>query len=277
MYVSGDGSVIASIPYRTFPTIPIGPFDIHTFGLLVALGVFLGTALAVRMMPPGVDRDHIVTLATRMVLAGIVGARVTWVVTHLDAIDNPLDAVAIWEGGLQFSGGFLAACAFAVPAFRRWPAGLRRQILDRFAIGLAVGMAFGRVGCYAVGEHLGRPTGFPLATRYLGGETREGPLEVGVAIHNTSLYETLHLLVLAGLLWWIVARARRRPPAGTALAVFCLWYGAGRFATDALRAYDERVAGLTGAQWMCAALVVIGAVLLVRARGRRASVALPST
>ncbi len=268
--------MIASIPYRTFPTIPLGPVDLHTFGLMVALGVFLGTAAAVRLMPPAVDRDHVVSLATRMVLAGIVGARLTWVATHFDSLDNPLDALAIWQGGLQFSGGFLTACAFAAPAFRRWSPGLRRQVLDRFAIGLALGMAFGRVGCYAVGEHLGRPTGFPLATRYLGGETREGPLDVGVAIHNTSLYEALHLLVLAGVLWWIVTRTGRTPPAGTALAVFCLWYGAGRFATDALRAYDERVAGLTGAQWMCLALVVIGSVLLVRARRRREPAALPS-
>ncbi len=275
MHVSGD-VVIASIPYRTFPTIPLGPVDLHTFGLMVALGIFLGTAVAVRLMPPAVDRDQVVSLATRMVLAGIVGARLTWVVTHFDSLDNPLDAVAVWQGGLQFSGGFLAACAFAVPAFRRWPGDLRRQILDRFAIGLALGMAFGRVGCYAVGEHLGRPTGFPLATRYLGGETREGPLDVGVAIHNTSLYETLHLLVLAGVLWWIVVRAPRLAPAGTALAVFCLWYGAGRFATDALRAYDDRVAGLTGAQWMCLALVVIGSVLLIRDRHRREPAVLPS-
>jgi phosphatidylglycerol:prolipoprotein diacylglycerol transferase len=267
--LSGGGLLIASIPYRTFPTIPLGPVELHTFGLMVALGVFVGTAIAVRLMPPAVDRDHIVSLAGRMVLAGIVGARLTWVITHFGSLDSPLDAVAIWEGGLQFSGGFLAACALAVPAFRRWPAELRRQVLDRFAIGLAVGLAIGRVGCYAVGEHLGRPTGFPLATRYLGGDTREGPLEVGVAIHNTSLYENLHLLVLAGLLWWIVVHAHRPPPAGTGLAVFCLWYGVGRFATDALRAYDDRVAGLTGAQWMCLGLVVIGSVLLVRARSRR--------
>jgi phosphatidylglycerol:prolipoprotein diacylglycerol transferase len=134
------------------------------------------------------------------------------------------------------------------------------------ALGLTVGMIFGRVGCYAVGEHLGGPTGFFLATRYEGGETREGPLQVGEAIHNTSLYEMLHLLALAALLWWIVARLPGRFPPGFALAIFCLWYGAARLGTDALRTYDDRTLGLTGAQWMCVALLAAGIALLARTR-----------
>jgi phosphatidylglycerol:prolipoprotein diacylglycerol transferase len=261
-------TVLATIPYRTFPTIELGPFSLHTFGLFVAAGLLTGTALAVRLMPAAVDRDQIVSVVTRMVLAGLVGARLTWVLTHVGSLDGPLDVIAVWEGGLQFSGGFIAAVAVAVLAFRGWPPLQRRQVMDRFAVGLALGLAFGRLGCYAVGEHLGRPTRFMLATRYLGGETREGPLEVGVAIHNTSLYEMLHLLPLVALLWWLVVRGPGRTRPGLALGVFCLWYGAGRFATDTLRAYDDRAGGLTGAQWMCLGLLVAGAVLLSRSPNR---------
>jgi phosphatidylglycerol:prolipoprotein diacylglycerol transferase len=254
--------VLASIPYRTFPTLPIGPVDLHVFGVAVATGMLAGIAIAARLMPPAVSRDDIVNLATRMVLVGVVGARLTWVVTHWGSLDGPLDAIAVWQGGLQFSGGFLAAVAVGLPTFRRWPPGRRWEVLDRMAVGLTVGLAIGRIGCYAVGEHLGRPTRFFLATRYLGGDTREGPLQAGVAIHNTSLYEFLHLLVLAGLLGWLVVRAAGRYPAGTAVGVFCLWYGVARFATDTLRAYDDRIAHLTGAQWMCLALTLAGAAIL---------------
>lgn len=259
-------AVVAAIPYRTFPTVDLGPVSLHTFGLFVAAGVVIGTAVAVRLMPAPVDRDDMVGLVARMMLAGMVGARLTWVVTHAESLDSPLDVVAVWEGGLQFSGGFVAAVALGAVALRGWPAVLRRQVLDRFAIGLALGLAIGRVGCYAVGEHLGDPTGFVLGTRYLGGDTREGPLEVGVAIHNTSLYEILHLLPLAALLWWLVVRGPGRTRPGLGLGVFCLWYGAGRFATDSLRAYDDRLAGLTGAQWLCLALLAGGAILLAGAR-----------
>ena len=145
-------------------------------------------------------------------------------------------------------------------------------MLDRVVVGLALGIAIGRIGCYAVGEHLGGQTSFPLTTRYLGGQTREGNgngdgpiLEVGEVIHNTSLYEMVHVFVLAGVLWWLV---RRRSSPGTAVATFLLWYGIGRFSTDFFRAYDATIVGLTGAQWMSLVLVPFGAWVLTRVRPR---------
>jgi phosphatidylglycerol:prolipoprotein diacylglycerol transferase len=197
------------------------------------------------------------------VIVGVIGSRLTWVLTHTDQIDSPIDVIAVWEGGLQFSGGFIAAVLVGLPTFRRWSRATRWRMLDAMALGLAVGLAFGRVGCYSVGEHLGGPTSFFLGTRYDGGDTREGPLEVGQVIHNTSLYEGLHLLVLAALLWWVL---RKRPVPGSLIGLFCVWYGVGRFSTDFLRAYDDTVLGLTGAQWMCVVLVPAGLWILAVVR-----------
>lgn len=268
--------MIAAIPYTTFPDIDLGPLTLRTFGTMVALGVVLGTIVAARWGERwGVPADETVSMATWMVVAGIVGARITWVLTHLSQIDSPVDVIAVWEGGLQFSGGFIAAIAVGMPRFRRWSRETRWRLLDGYALGLTLGLAVGRIGCYSVGEHLGDETGFFLASRYDGGPTREGHgvdgplLEVGDVIHNTSLYELMHLLVLAGFLWWLMARRRAAP--GTAIGVFVLWYGVARLGTDFLRAYDDTVLGLTGAQWLCVVLIPTGLVLLRRSRqGRRA-------
>jgi phosphatidylglycerol---prolipoprotein diacylglyceryl transferase len=273
--------VLAAIPYTTFPEISLGPLTLRTFGVMVALGVVGGSMVAARWGERvGVPSDETISLATRMVVAGVVGARLTWVVTHLEAIDSPLDVIAVWEGGLQFSGGFLAALAVGLPSFRRWPSLTRWRMLDGAALAVVVGAAVGRIGCYAVGEHLGGPTGFFLATRYEGGPTREGanplrdgvpPLEVGQVIHNTSLYELLSLAVLGGLLWWLLHR--RRAVAGTAVGTFLVWYSLSRFGTDFLRAYDQTVLGLTGAQMMCLVLFPVGVAVLVVARPRLARAA----
>lgn len=258
--------MLAAIPLPTFPDIPLGPVTLRTFGLLVALGILAGITLAARhARRRGVAPEEVVSLGTRAVVAGLIGARLAWVLSHLGQIESALDVVAVWKGGLSFTGGFLLAVPVVVWSMRGWERERRWIVADGMGLGLVVGLAFGRVGCIAVGEHLGGPTSFVLGWRYLGGSTREGPLEVGVTYHNTSIYELLHLLVLAGVLWWLLERVRVRP--GVAIGVFALWYGALRFLTDFLRDYDRTVLGLTGAQWACLALLPAGIWVLLRARG----------
>jgi phosphatidylglycerol---prolipoprotein diacylglyceryl transferase len=258
--------MFAAIPYTTFPTIELGPIELRTFGLMVGIGVLVGAILAARYIERwGVPRDTTYALATRMVVAGVIGARISWVLSHTEQIDSPLDVVALWKGGLQFSGGFIAAVLVGLPTFRRFDPVTRWRSVDGYALGLTVGLFFGRIGCYSVGEHFGKTTSFFLGTRYDGGSTRE-PVSVGQTIHNTALYEGLHLLLLAGLLWWLLYRRRPQPAPGTAIGVFCIWYGTFRFLTDFLRAYDNTKFGLTGAQWLMLLVIAAGVWILVRVR-----------
>ena len=264
--------VIGAIPYTTFPTIEIGPLSLRTFGLVVAIGVLLGAWLAARYGEEhGIPRDTTYSLAMRMVVAGVIGSRITWALTHLDELDSPLEAFAIWEGGLQFSGGFVFAIIAGFPMYRHWNRLTRWHSLDGFALGLSIGHAIGRIGCYAVGEHFGRETSFALGTRYDGGSVREDflddvPLTVGTVFHNTSLYELLYLLVLFGILAYVLYGRTPRPGPGVAVAIFCAYYGIARFATDTLRVNDERVLGLTGAQYLCLVLLPTSAWIWLRVR-----------
>jgi phosphatidylglycerol:prolipoprotein diacylglycerol transferase len=261
--------LIAGIPYRTFPSIRLGPVHIHTFGLFVGLGFLIGTWLAARAAEDrGIDRDEIYRLGGWIVVAGVVGSRLAWVVSHPSQIHSLMDAIAIWRGGLTFTGGFILAVAIAVPWVRRWSTRLRWAAADAISLGLATGLMIGRIGCYSVGEHLGHATRFWLGVRYLGGPTREGPLMVGVTYHNTALYEFLHLAVLSATLYWML---RHRPPfpPGAEIGVFCVWYGFARFGTDFLRAYDDRVLGLTAAQWLCLTLIPVGIWILATGGTRR--------
>ncbi|HEX5944663.1 MAG TPA: prolipoprotein diacylglyceryl transferase [Acidimicrobiales bacterium] len=274
--------MLAAIPYTTFPTIELGPLNLRTFGLMVALGVLLGAWVAASYAERfGVERDETYRVGTWMVLAGIVGSRLTWALTHTDQIDNPVDVIAIWEGGIQFSGGFICAIIVGLPFFRRWSRLLRWRILDGYAFGLAVGLAFGRIGCYAVGEHFGRTTDFFLASRYDGGEVREPmlgdvPLVPGTTFHNTSLYEFIYMMVLFGILGGLVLLARRKGREvvpGTLVGVFVLYYGVMRFLSDSLRVNDERVLSMTGAQWMCLVMVPAGIWILWKVRPGLAALA----
>jgi phosphatidylglycerol:prolipoprotein diacylglycerol transferase len=269
--------VLAAIPYTTFPNIEIGPLTVRTFGLMVGIGVVLGAWIAGRYNEAraGIDREETYRMATRLVVAGVVGARLTFVASHWEDVDSPLDIIAVWEGGLQFSGGFVGAIIFGLPFFRRWDRLTRWRALDGYALGLSIGLAIGRIGCYAVGEHFGRTTSFFLGVRYDGGSTREGlePLfsspadlqanGVGTVFHQTALYELLYLLVLFGVLGLL---QRRRPPVATLIGVFCAFYGVARFWSDGLRVNDEQVLGLTGAQYFALSLVVASVWIFAKVR-----------
>ncbi len=241
--------------------------SLHTFGLFVGVGLLLGTWI---FLSHGrrhrMDTDRLASLAWWIVLAGLLGARALFVISHLsDFRGRPWAVFALWEGGLEFSGGFAAAVAVVLLWLRRHPEVPGLVLSDGVVLGLAAGLAVGRVGCYAVGEHLGGETTFPLAVHYLGGVTREGPIPIGAHIHNTALYELLLLLPLIGVLFLLRSVGVRR---GWLTAVFLVWYGVQRFATDFFRAYDRRALGLTGAQYVCVSLFAAGVVLAVRLRAR---------
>lgn len=237
---------------------------------MVALGVIIGAWMAARHAERfGIPRDATYSLAMRMVLAGIIGARFTWVLSHFDQIDSPLDLVAIWKGGLQFSGGFVAAVIVGFPVYRRWNRVTRWNSLDGYALGLSVGLALGRVACYSVGEHFGRTTSFVLGVRYEGGSAREetlggSPLRVGDVFHQTALYELLYLVAIFGVMAYALYVRKAKPATG--IALFCGSYGVARFWSDSLRVNDERLLGLTGAQYLCALLLPVAAWIWFRVR-----------
>jgi phosphatidylglycerol:prolipoprotein diacylglycerol transferase len=160
-----------------------------------------------------------------------------------------------------------------MPTVRKWPRLARWYNLDGYAYGLTIGLAIGRIGCISVGEHFGRHSSWLLAVRYDGGTVREGqlgpnPLLIGSEFHNTAVYELLWMLVLFGILTLLI---RRRPAPGTVMGVFCLYYGVMRGLSDFLRVNDKTFIGLTGAQWMCLALIPTGIWILTRVRKANAA------
>ena len=264
--------MLTAIPYTTFPEIEIGPLSLRTFGLVVAVGVLLGAWLAARYGEEfHIPRDTTYSLAMRMVVAGVIGSRITWVLSHLDELESPVDAIAIWQGGLQFSGGFVFAVIAGYPIYRHWNRLTRWHSLDGYAYGLSIGLGIGRIGCYAVGEHFGSLTSFPLGVRYDGGSVREVflgtvPLEPGMVFHQTALYELIYMVALFLLLTYVLYGRKERPRPATAMAIFCGYYGVARFASDSLRVNDERVLGLTGAQYLCLVLLGTSAWVWFRVR-----------
>ena len=81
----------------------IGPLTIHTYGLMLALGVLSGLLLLRHLARrAGLDADKLQNLALWVVLAGIMGARLAFLALEPNGLADPWQVFMIWQGGLVF-------------------------------------------------------------------------------------------------------------------------------------------------------------------------------
>jgi phosphatidylglycerol---prolipoprotein diacylglyceryl transferase len=194
--------------------------------------------------------------------------RVAWDLGHLDDMRSLVDLVAGWNGGMSLLGGLIGAVILGGLAVRR--EGLQPlPMLDMAAPGFALGIAIGRVSDLVIGDHLGTPRSLPWGFRYVGGaHPLAGVPEYGTVVHPVALYDML----LTSLLLVVLLRLARRPRAvGSAIALFTIWYAAGRMLTDLVRTDPRRMAGLTGSQLVSLVLIVLAIAGLTARRRRGAS------
>jgi phosphatidylglycerol:prolipoprotein diacylglycerol transferase len=147
--------------------IPFIHLTVRSFGVMMVIGFLLGLYLIGRLSRNIVSNPQLITnLALYCLIAGVVGARVFYVVHHFDKMDRPLASMfAVWQGGLEFYGGVIFAIPVIVLYLRYYKLPIRR-CLDIMAIALMLGLAFGRLGCFLNGCCFGKPTELPWAVRF---------------------------------------------------------------------------------------------------------------
>jgi phosphatidylglycerol:prolipoprotein diacylglycerol transferase len=286
--------VLAEIGWPVLDRIHLfGDFAISPHGIGIAIGFLFGAwILGHEGQKRGVDLDHINTMVFWALIGTIIGARLFYVIGHWSEFDGVADALALWNGGLTLLGGIAGAVLINVPRFRRY--GYRFfQVMDGAVIGLAFGIAFGRIGDLIIGDHIGKPTSWLLAFAYKGGNlagfdcvskpgtcvgtlehgeiltiTRQhaemrsatgDPLGIGIGVHQTALYDMIFATLLFLLLYGLSRSPRR---AGILTLTFGMIYGATRVLEDSLRV-DKQVFGLTGSQWTGMAVSLFCAVTLI--------------
>ncbi|HUT45995.1 MAG TPA: prolipoprotein diacylglyceryl transferase [Sedimentisphaerales bacterium] len=147
--------------------IPLIHLTVRSFGLMVVIGFLFGFFLLGKLGRKISSNPQLITnLALYCLIAGVVGARVFYVVHHFDQMQRPLVSMfAVWQGGLEFYGGVI----FAIPVialYSRYHKIPIRRCLDIVAIALMLGLSFGRMGCFLNGCCFGKPTELPWAVRF---------------------------------------------------------------------------------------------------------------
>lgn len=244
----------------------LGDLAIHTYGVLVALGFAAGLWLAARRARvAGLDPEVIHRLGVWLIVAGIAGAKLFYITFFWPDFSGGWRAagVASLREGFVFYGGFIGAMGATIlyARARRLPLW---SLADTLAPAVALGHAFGRLGCFANGCCFGGVCRWPWAVSF-----PEPHLLAGIPVHPTQLYETAgNLIICAGLL----ARRRGNHPPGQLWWLYVLSYGILRFGIEFLRGdYESRLAGLVSvSQLVALGLIVVAAFALHRMCRRRA-------
>lgn len=173
----------------------IGPLTIHTYGFLIALGFLIGVYVNKRLaVLNGIDPDRMVDLSFWCLISGFIGARLLFVLTlWSEFMLDPMRILRVWEGGLVFFGGPIAAVPVGLWYLRRHKVNIWKM-MDAGIPGLVIGHAFGRLGCLAAGCCYGKPTGGDWGVR-LHSDLVDLNLQ-GIPLHPTQLYESAALFLL---------------------------------------------------------------------------------
>jgi len=148
-------------------SLPFVHIGIKSYGLMLVLGFIAGLLLARRSCRKlGESPEDITNFGLYALLAGVGGARLCHVIHNWSAYrDNLREIFAIWSGGLEFLGGFIAALAVMLIYFRRKKLPILK-FLDILAPALMLGLAFGRMGCFLNGCCFGGTCDLPWAIRF---------------------------------------------------------------------------------------------------------------
>ncbi len=214
----------------------LGPITIHTYGLLVATGMVVTLLLSRRRAPRfGLDPDRVWNLGIYMTLSGLVGAKLWYVASNWDYYSaNPREifSLSTLEAAGVFYGGLLTGLAVAYFYVRRQNMRFL-PLVDNYAAPVALGHAFGRLGCFSAGCCWGKATEVswgvtfsdPYAAQIVG-------VPLGLRLHPTQLYEAAAELVIFGLLMGLSARRRFD---GQIFASYAILYGLARFIIEFFR------------------------------------------
>lgn len=238
-----------------------GSLTVYWYGIFVAIGLVAGLWTASRFSArKGINPDVIIDSGVWLILCGVIGARLYYVVANWRSTfaDQPwYEIFMIQKGGLVFYGG-LAGGLFGAWLFSKYKKIPFFRLLDVLALGLPVGHFFGRIGCFMNGCCYGKPSNLPWAVHFpISHETG------GVGVHPTQIYESgLNVL----LFLWLMRYFKNTDRDGYVASCYLMSYSILRFNVEFFRGdypADQMVLNgvLTPAQALSVAIFCAGLVI----------------
>jgi len=267
------------------------PYQVRSFGLLVALGFLFGAHILQRLVQrhgddPENDPERYSAVIMWTLFGVFGGARLMYVVveslrgspTGERFLNDPWTMFFFWEGGLVMYGGFIGGALAGV--YKAAKEGLRwLHALDMALISAFFAQAVGRIGCLMVGDDYGNivpekyeSLPFPITVRVpasLPDGSLFGPENAGQVLWATQIWMSINALLLGLVAWRLLIR---RTYTGQVTLWVILLYSIGRFVIEIFRGDEIRGLWFGGtlstSQLISVVAGLVALALLIKNRGR---------
>lgn len=244
----------------------IGTFTIYWYGVIIAIGAFLGLYIAMKESERlGLKKDIFVDLVVFAIPISILFARIYYVTFEWERYaGGPWWKVfAVWEGGIAIHGALIGAVLTAV-VFARVKKIPFWKLADVAAPSLILGQAIGRWGNFMNQEAHGGPIMdqgiLDMHYAVLPDFIMNQMWIQGTVYYPTFLYESIwNILVLILLLWL----RRKNPIRGTVFLTYLATYSVGRFFIEGMRTDSLYIVGNLRTAQFISILLIVGAIILI--------------
>ena len=206
--------------------------QIRWYSLSYIAGILLGWVLGKNIFISDIKlKEKFDDYLTFLIFGIIVGGRLGYVFFYNPSyyLDNLLDIIKIWEGGMSFHGGLLGVILVSI-----WYAKKNNQnpfnYLDIVSIVAPIGIFFGRLANFINSELYGLETQVPWAVKFIKVDN--------INRHPSQLYEAIFEgVILFIILLYLRKKGFMKIP-GLVSGLFLIFYSIFRFAIEFFRAPD---------------------------------------
>ena len=241
----------------------IGSFEIASYGVMTALGYVAACCyLLPRLHKINLSKDTFWNLIFIAFMGALLGAKLLFIVLSWNQLgatvaDKLIYIVRNFRYGFVFFGGMIVAVTALIIYLKKKKLPVLKTA-DFMIVGLPLGHAVGRIGCFLAGCCYGRPTTLPWGVSFTDPHSLVPPQLLGTPLHPTQLYESVANL----LIFFILHKLYNKPHKdGLVLLAYVACYSLLRFCIEFFRG-DYRgafILGLSPSQ--CIALTVSLAAL----------------
>lgn len=244
--------------------IELGPISIYWYSIIILLAVLTGSYIFIKTAKKkGYEDNFLSNLIFYGIIFGIIGARIYYVIFNINYyLENPIQIIEIWNGGLAIHGGIIAGIIWFIYYSRKHKKNFLK-LMDIATPGLLVAQAIGRWGNFfnseAHGPEVAKKT---LENLNIPDFIINGMNINGKYYHPTFYYESIWNLL--GFFLLIILRKKLKLKTGALTGIYFMWYSFIRFFIESLRTDSLMLGPIKVAQLISIILFLLGLYLVLR-------------